>query len=383
MSTPTLTKADTKNPTTTTDIDDDERIMTAANRVGRRVPNMTVRDLDETDILAMAPALVCDRVHWDTVEDFDARAILPDMSRWARSRQWSDGQHRIWVNAGEGYDAREEIRTWCEEHQVEAVNIRVEPGVPFRDVDSIPNGLFPDLVAATVDWLYPRTYAVRRKLVADLELVEDDDLRSMMYLFVSDIADRYDADRIGRNGTLNFAAFALGKMRKWPQDMARQAYGRVAIDDRMAIHRAVDAMAAEQHRRPTESELAASLKLSVGDLRRREQAIASLSSIRNYQPLFSSDRDEALDVADDVVVSDEATSYQSDAALTRAVVAAAAHPSAGSRQRASDPLALAAIYLSFWAGLTRQQVAIELQVLPKTAAAAMARALDQAGDELR
>lgn len=381
MSVQTMTTTLAPIDTASTDsADQDEQIVTAANRLGRRVPNMVVGDLDETDILSMAPALVCDRVHWDTVEDFDARSILPDLTRWARSRQWSDGQHRIWVAAGEGYDAREEIRAWCEAHDVEAVNIRVEAGVPFRDVEAIPDGLFPDLVAATVDWLYPRTYAIRRKLAADLELVEDDDCRSMMYLFVSDIADRYDADRVGRNGTLNFAAFALGKMRKWPQDLARQTYGRVAIDDRMAINRAVDAMTADEHRRPTEDELASSLKLSVGDLRRREQAIASLSSIRNYQPLFSSDRDDALDVPDSVVVSDEATSYQSDAALTRAVVTAAAQPC--SRQRAADPLALASIYLSFWGGLSRQQVATELQVLPKTAAAAMARALDQAGREL-
>ncbi len=58
-----------------------------------------------------------------------------------------------------------------------------------------------------MDWLFPRVNGIRRRLVADLDLVDDDDVRSMMYLFVSDHMDRYDADRTGRNGTLTLLAF--------------------------------------------------------------------------------------------------------------------------------------------------------------------------------
>ena len=56
----------------------------------------------------------------------------------AYTRQWSDGQHRVWVPEGQGYEARERIRAWCAAHEVEAVNIRVEAKVPFRDLDQIP-----------------------------------------------------------------------------------------------------------------------------------------------------------------------------------------------------------------------------------------------------
>lgn len=214
---------------------DDDTIVTSTHRLGRRVPALVVDGLDESEILAFAPPMVCDRVHWDTVDDFDPAVLLPDLGMPGWTRRWSDGQHRVWVPEGRGYEAREVIREWCLAQGVEAVNLRVEAGVPFRDLDRIPGTLLPDLIAAAVDWLYPRLYAIRRKLVADLDLIDDQDVRSMMYLFVSDHADRYDAGREGRNGTLTFLAFMIGKLRTWPQDAARNAYGRGVVSDRMAL----------------------------------------------------------------------------------------------------------------------------------------------------
>jgi hypothetical protein len=357
----------------------DDTIVTATNRVGRRVPNLVVAGIDESEILAYAPAMVCDRVHWDTVDDFDARALIPDLGMPAYTRQWSDGQHRVWVPEGSGYDAREVIREWCLEHDVEAVNIRVEAKVPFRDLDAIPGTLLPDLIAAAVDWLYPRLYAIRRKIVADLDLIDDQDVRSMMYLFVSDHADRYDAGREGRNGTLNFLAFMIGKLRTWPQDAARNAYGRGVVSDRQTLSRAADVIAATEQRPATEEELAGALRTSVTDLRKREQAISTLSGMRNYQSLVSGSSDgdqlDLVQVASDVDVEFDATTHDRNAQLTRSIMAAVNNPESGGR-RAQDPLALAAVYLSFWEDLSRPEVARELDVLPKTAAAAVTRVLD-------
>ena len=362
----------------------DDTLITATNRVGRRVPNLEVDGLDETEILAYAPPMVCDRVHWDTVDEFDARTLVPQLGMDAWTRQWSDGQHRIWVPQGRGYDAREVIREWCVEHDVEAVNIRVEANVPFRDLDRIPGTLLPDLLAAAVDWLYPRLYAVRRKLVADLDLIDDQDVRSMMYLFVSDHADRYDAGREGRNGTLNFLAFLIGKLRTWPQDAARSAYGRGVISDRITLTRAADEIAALEQRPATEEELAAALKTSVTDLRKREQAISALSGMRNYQSLVTDSPDadilDEVQVADSVDVEFDATTHERNAQLTRAIMAAVNNPESGGR-RAQDPLALAAVYLSFWEDLSRPEVARELDVLPKTAAAAVSRVLDAVAEQ--
>ena len=359
---------------------DGDTIITATHRIGRKVPNLVVRGMDERDILACAPTMMCDRVHWDTVDDFDPRVMLPDLGLEAYTRRWSDGQHRIWVPAGQGFEARERVKEWCLAHDVEPVNVRVEQGVPFRDLDLIPGTLFPELVAAAVDWLYPRSYAVRHKIVADLELIDDQDVRSMMYLFISDHADRYDADREGRNGTLNFTAFMLGKLRTWPQDAARTAYGRNLVSDRVTLFRAVDSAAATEHRAPTEVERAGALHTSVTDLRRREQAIATLSSLRNAQSLVVGGPDldilDTVQVASDADVEADATSYGRSAALTRAIVSAVNHPDTPGVRRAQDALSLAAVYLTFWEELGRPEVARELEVLPKTATAAINRVLN-------
>jgi len=361
------------------DREPDDTIITSTHRAGRRLPILEVDGLDETEIFAYAPTMICDRVHWDTVDEFDVHAVMGALDLPCWTRQWSDGQHRVWVPEGRGYEAREVIREWCQQHDVEAVNLRVEPGVPFRDLDQIPGTLLPDLLAAAVDWLYPRMYAVRRKLVADLDLIDDQDVRSMMYLFVSDHIDRFDGGREGRNGTLNLLAFLVGKLRNWPQDAARSAYGRGVISDRMVLTRTADEIAALEQRPATEEELAGALKTSVTDLRRREQAISTLSGMRNYHSLTTGALDsedlDAVQVADDVDVEFDATAHARNAQLTRAIMAAVNDPESTAR-RGQDPLALAAVYLSFWEDLGRPEVARELDVLPKTAAAAITRVLD-------
>lgn len=361
---------------------DDDSIVTASHRLGRRIPDMVVGDLTERDILAMAPAMVCDRIHWSTPESMSLTELLAAMPFQAHTRTWSDGQSRIWVDEGSGQQAREFIRQWCEEHGVEFMNMRVESGVPFRDVDSIPGDLFAQLLLATTDWLYPRTYAIRRKLVADLELIDDDDTRSMMYLFISDHADRFDSDRVGKNGTLNFASFMLGKLRKWPQDAARAAWGRTLIDDHMHINQAIDDSIATMHRRPTESELAARMKTSVSDLRKRECAVAEVSGMRNYDSIITGsmgEDSEGVDAADSVDVACDGTSFQVDAMLTKAIMDSVMAPTSTRGTSPADPMALAAVYLSFWGELSRQELAAELGVLPKTAAAAVQRVVAQVG----
>ncbi len=363
---------------------DDAQTESTGDDSERRVPELVVRGLTETEIFDQAPVLECDRVHWDTVDPFDPAELLPDLREQtgqpAWTRQWSDGQCRVWIPAGTGHEAREVIRSWCESHAVEAVNMRVEAGVPFRDLTLIDRETLADLFQAAVQWLYPRMAQVRRKLVADLDLVDDDDVLSMMYLFVSDLADRYDSRRTGRLGTVNFLAYLIGKMKTWPQDLARTAYGRTTVADRIAMSRAVDAFLAHEGRSPNEVELADSLGITVTELRRRESAIATLSSFRNYDSLTRGDDDapgfDAAQVAADADTEGEALDYARAAAMTRAVMAAVHDPEATGK-RAQDPLALAALYLTFYEGLGRPDVARELDVLPKTITAATARALDQ------
>ena len=346
--------------------------------------------LDEGEILAYAPPMVCDRVHWDTVEAFDASALVSvlansDTPIEAYCRTWSDGQHRIWVTEGSGHAARDIIRDWCADNEVEAVNIRVINSVPFRDLDQIPGTLLADLIGAAVDWLFPRVNGIRRRLVADLDLVDDDDVRSMMYLFVSDHIDRYDADRTGRNGTLTLLAFLMGKLRTWPQDLARQAQGRPIVNDRIKIAAARDVFCTREQRNPSEVELADELGMTVTDLRQRAQTIESLSRMRHYQQLSqyaSSDGDDfGAEVVADHDVEADATSHSRNAELTRVVMAAVNDQDTVSK-RSQDPLALAAVYLSYWEDMSKAEVARELEILPKTVTAKLNRVLGSAADSL-
>ena len=368
----------------------DDSIITANNREGRRLPPLQVNGLDEAEILAYAPPMVCDRVHWDTVEAFDASALVSvlansDTPIEAYCRTWSDGQHRIWVTEGSGHAARDIIRDWCADNEVEAVNIRVINSVPFRDLDQIPGTLLADLIGAAVDWLFPRVNGIRRRLVADLDLVDDDDVRSMMYLFVSDHIDRYDADRTGRNGTLTLLAFLMGKLRTWPQDLARQAQGRPIVNDRIKIAAARDVFCTREQRNPSEVELADELGMTVTDLRQRAQTIESLSRMRHYQQLSqyaSNDGDDfGAEVVADHDVEADATSHSRNAELTRVVMAAVNDQDTVSK-RSQDPLALAAVYLSYWEDMSKAEVARELEILPKTVTAKLNRVLGSAADSL-
>ena len=362
---------------------DSDRILTTGNRWGRRIPDLVVSGIPEREIWAQAPPMVCDRVYWDTEDHLDVTALIPQLPGPAWTRAWSDGQHRVWVPEGQGTQAREAVRELCAERGLEAFNLRVESGVPFRDLNLIDPALRADLFAAAVEWLYPRMLQVRRRLVGELDLTDDDDVRQMMFLFVSDMADRYDTEREGRNGSLNFLTYLMGKMRTWPQDLARAAYGRTALADRVAMNRAADAVMSASGHKPSEAELAAQMGITITELRRREQAVATLSSFRNYASLSEDPLDgpgPAVAV-DDADVESEALDYARNAALTRAVMAAVHDPEAKGR-RAQDPLALAALYLTYWEGLSRSEVARELGVLPKTVSAAASRTLGSidAGD---
>ncbi|MED5527939.1 MAG: hypothetical protein VYC81_04685, partial [Actinomycetota bacterium] len=291
----------------------------------------------------------------------------------------------IWVTEGLGHTARDIIREWCADNEVEAVNMRVIDSVPFRDLEQIPGTLLADLIGAAVDWLFPRVNGIRRRLVADLDLVDDDDVRSMMYLFVSDHMDRYDADRTGRNGTLTLLAFLMGKLRTWPQDLARQAQGRPIVNDRIKIAAAMDEFCTREQRNPSEVELADELGMSVTDLRQRAQTIESLSRIRHYQPLSqyaSNDGDVfGAEIAAQDNVETDATTHGRNAELTR-VVMAAVNDQDSAGKRSQDPLALAAVYLAYWENMSKAEVARELEILPKTVTGKLNRVLGSVADSL-
>jgi len=363
-------------------VDDSEIITTSTNRKGRKVPDIYVRGLHENDILNQVQPLRCDRIHWDTSESLDIHRILGGLGgdhsavTLAYTRQWSDGQHRIWVPTGEGDNARREIRALCALQGVEPNNLRIERNVPFRNLDSIDGGLVGELIGACVEWVYPRSFAVRQRVAAELDGIDHDDIKGMMYLFIHDLADRFDSQREGRNGTLNFTAFAFGKLKTWPQDLARATYGRNLVEDRVALSRIAETAATDTNEHMSDVNRADALGVSVTELRRREAAISQLAHVRRPDSISNDSFDESFgstsQIPADVDVAEEALTPGRDAAITRAIFDAVNDPDAVGR-RSQDPLALAATYLTFWEGLGRADVARQLGVMPKTVTAALSR----------
>ena len=288
------------------------------------------------------------------------------------------------MHAGLGELARADIRALCVENGVEPINLRIEYDVPFRNLDSIEQGLVGELIGACVEWLYPRSFSVRQRVVAELDGVDQGDVKGMMYLLVHDLADRFDSTRTGRNGKLNFTAFAFGKIKTWPQDLARATYGRSLVEDRVALNRLEESVSLEQGQGMSDVDRADALGVSVTELRKREAAIFQLANMRRPDSISSGSFDEyassSTQVASDVDVSEEALTLGRDAAITRAIFDAVNDPESRGR-KAQDPLALAATYLTFWEGMGRAEVARQLGVMPKTVTAALSRTMERIDSE--
>ena len=360
-------------------------LVTKSGRVGRRLPDLVIGDYTETQIFDFAPAFDADRLHWTGTDDIAGELMdaLSAVSIRSWTRAWSDGQPRLWVDAGQGERARGVVRSWCEHHGYEPVNLRVEKNVTFRDLLTVPKPLIPELIGVSVDWLYPRVGNIRYRLARELDLVDDDDIRSLMYMYVHDLVDRYDDRKTGVNGRVNFLTFLLGKMRTWPQDVARAQHGRVVIADRLALGEVNAHTHSTLGRSATEQERADALGVTITELRERESTLAALSAMRHYVPLEASDGygNDAIEAS----IAPENFQRQAsvepgigfvqaerDFELTRALLAAV---TSDTSKRGGDPLALAAAYLTFWEGRSRGEVAEDLSVSPKVAGSALKRAV--------
>jgi len=91
--------------------------------------------------------------------------------------------------------------------------------------------------------------------------------------------------------------------------------------------------------------------------------------LRHTDPILEPDDADLASVAE-TDAADEAVDAIMRAELTRELLRAV-DPVDGK----TDPLGLAAVYLGFWEGLGRSEVAEQLQVSPKSVSTAMARTL--------
>ncbi|MEK9737726.1 MAG: hypothetical protein VW239_10440, partial [Candidatus Nanopelagicales bacterium] len=123
------------------------------------------------------------------------------------------------------------------------------------------------------------------------------------------------------------------------------------------------------------------LGVTVTELRQRDESLAAMSAMRNYASLSDEGRDEAERFVADDLTEDTAVDYERSAVLSRAIMAAVLDGPKG-----PDPMALASLYLTYWEGMSKADVARALDVLPKTVSAAVERAtsrIDPEGLECR
>jgi DNA-directed RNA polymerase specialized sigma subunit len=143
----------------------------------------------------------------------------------------------------------------------------------------------------------------------------------------------------------------------------------VLANDRAALGKLAAAIAAQEGRAATEAERAEALGVGITELRKREEAVQGLMRLRHMDPILEPD-DVQMASSTDRDVADEALDAILRSDLTRELLRAV-DPGDGR----ADPLGLAAVYLGFWEGLGRSEIADELGVSPKTVSSAMARTL--------
>ena len=86
--------------------DDTETLENSDSESDRRLPDLSVGAIDEVAIFALAPSELTDRIRWSAVEGGHAAGVLEVLSDEgisARTRQWSDGQQRVWVKIGRAH----------------------------------------------------------------------------------------------------------------------------------------------------------------------------------------------------------------------------------------------------------------------------------------
>jgi hypothetical protein len=354
------------------------------------LPFLTVDGVHETDIFAYAPVIATDRITWTGPKDFDASIIVDYLPGPAWTRQWSDGDHRIWVPAGTGQDSRIIIKQWLASHDVPESGMRIYADTTYRDLSLIPDDLLDGLYHAAVEWLYSRNIAVRHRIMAEFD-IDDEDVKQELFFWVRDYTDRYDDTRIGTGARarrkttarptapLNYLGYLQGRVKSWPQDAARAHFSRGHVDEQLAMHRARDQFQSTHGREPSTDELAAALSVTANEVRRRQATIDTLSNFRNYIPISTithdaDERPEAVDVSDTVTDDQPASiDFTEAAALTRAIMNSVTGGKQAGERRDVDVLGLHCLFATTWAGMRTTSVASTLQAAPKTVSTALDR----------
>lgn len=349
----------------------------------------------EDEIIAMATLIdPADRLHYHADKDgelLNPTLVLPYLTplfpAWTRQR--SDMQGRIIVEAGNGEAAKQVLLEWAKEHNAPMpAGLRVESkGVSFLDVAAIPEDLRNGLVLGVMDaiWGLPAMAKIRGQIVADHDLVGDEDVWSMLYEFINDLFDQFNNTRESKMGThLNLTAFVWGKLKNWPQDLLRRSRGRGFVDTQVSINKAIDEFKSDNHRSPSTRELATHLSMTVDDLLAKQRMSETFTAMSFAAPLVSAfdgnDEDRSYVLADEAADTEAAAVMRSrNAALSRAVITAAKTRDKKSGPEYVDPIALTITHMTVWGEQSNSDVAVTLGVTQR----AVTKAFSRLSDEVR
>lgn len=320
---------------------------------------LTFGGLTEAEGFDHAPLIVIDRVHfraWDTLPLDELRAAIPQ----AISVTVDDGEglYRVDGPRGSGQQLAQAVKEWCHSNGYQTIGLRAEHELKRRNLKDLP----PQFLAELCQHYHKVGMRRVRRSVSTVRMYLPDtsDIEQQVYEWILEAVARFDHTK-----GVPFGAFFATRLAHWIHDLSRKPNGRPAADIENRHHQAEAAFVAEHHRRPTEKELADYMGVSVAELRRSSQLVATVNALRNTQPIDTDEDEPDLPLPSAERVEDDIIDDTQRSLLSQVLVAACAPDADGNNTttgRASRPnvLGLITVYATTWGGLTKTEVAARL-----------------------
>jgi DNA-directed RNA polymerase specialized sigma subunit len=349
------------------------RIGETAKSTSSYIPNLVINGIDESQIWEMAPAFPAERMQWHFEEEFAPESMTLPCKFWTRKR--SDGRGRIWVTPGQGEQTRVAMTEWLNENNISlASGIRLEvTNVSYRDVSQIPKELVDGILIGTTKWLMSSARATVQKVALDEGMTEPSEIQSLVYMFVSDLLDTFQDKRPGAHGkSLNFRAYALGKVKMWKSDRLRQIHGRRAVDEQTQYVNAQAKFVTLEGRNPSDRELAQVMRTSVENVFRISNENRLRSNMTYAHSIVGGGNMNEGDVTINVADVQENTSHLAETTMQQAAISRAIVKNLNPKR----PVDLVVLYNSYYQEHSVKEIAHMLGSGTKTVAAAQERLLN-------
>lgn len=210
----------------------------------------------------------------------------------------------------------------AEDPNLDISGIRIDRSVKRRELCDLPDTFVYDLC----EFYGSFAYALLRQSMSSVRkhIADRDDVQQQIYLWIIDAIQRYDEQT-----SIPFAAYLHSAINRWVHDLSRKSFGRAVADSELQLSRARASFQTEHNRKPTLEELAEVLGESVEKVRKKEQGVQSVNSLRTAAPLVVDDRELPIVADEDPTarVHEEAGQTLLSVALTTSALNAPGGPS--------------------------------------------------------